>query len=337
MFLKLRRFPRADEIPESVVNFIRIHLGVSESIPMPYLERMIWFRHCQAIRWYLDVKSYYGKEARHIAVRLAGEAALAMSRRTDIINTVMDGLICARFELPAFSALVRIVERVQKVVHRRLFSKVFGGLSVRQKTALDELLVIGLDQRQTLLQAAKRRPRRASQKNLDESVEHLQWMESLIAVEGALDNVAPSLIREFGRQARALDAAELKDLIPEKRYTFLLCLIHSMQVRGRDTVGGMYVKRMAAVHKRAKDDLAERQFHQQERVEKLLTKFEGVLDVLACETSDARTGRQVRAQFASGRGDRKHPGRVRVGQGLDWFELPPAALGSSQTPSVRPV
>jgi len=299
VFLKLRRFPQADEIPASVVNFIRIHLGFSERIPTPYWERKIWFRHCQAIRRYLDVKSYYGKEARHTAIRLAGEAALAMSQQSDIINSVMDGLICARFELPAFSGLDRTVERVQAVVHRRLFRGVFERLSVQHKEALDQLLVIGFDQRRTPLQAIKRRPRRASRRNLDESVEHLEWLESLITVEGALDGIVPVLIRDFGRQARALDAAEIKDLSPEKRYTFLLCLIHSMQVRARDTVAGMYVKRMAAVHKRAKDDLVERQLHQQERVEKLLTKFEEVLDVLAHETADTQTGRQVRALFTS--------------------------------------
>ena len=65
-----------------------------------------------------------------------------------------------------------MVERVQAVLHRRLFAKVFARLSATQRTALDELLVIGLDQRQTLLQAIKRRPRRASRKNLDESIEH---------------------------------------------------------------------------------------------------------------------------------------------------------------------
>lgn len=70
VFMKLRRFPRPEEIPVSVANFLRIHLGLSENIPMPYQERKLWFRHCQAIRRYLDVKSYYGKEARHTASAL---------------------------------------------------------------------------------------------------------------------------------------------------------------------------------------------------------------------------------------------------------------------------
>ena len=299
VFLRLRRFPPPEEIPPSVVQFARIHLGFSENILMPYHERKLWFRHCQAIRRYLDVKSYYGKEARHTAVRFAAEAALTMSQQTDILNAVMDGLIYARFELPAYSGLDRVVERVQAVIHRRLFARVFARLSSVQRTALDQLLVIGLDERQTALQAIKQRPRRASRKNLDESIEHLEWLESLVAVENVLKDAAPSLIRDFGRQARTLDAAELKKVAPERRCTFLLCLIHSMQVRGRDSVATMYVKRMATVHKRAKDDLVEQQLQQQERVERLVTQYEGVLGVLARETTDTRTGREVRALFGS--------------------------------------
>ena len=107
---------------------------------------------------------------------------------------------------PSATGLDRVVERVQAVIHRRLFARVFARLSSVQRTALDQLLVIRLDERQTALQAIKRRPRRAARKNLDESIEHLEWLESLIAVEDVLKDVAPSLIRDFGRQARTLDA-----------------------------------------------------------------------------------------------------------------------------------
>lgn len=47
-----------------------------------------------------------------------------MSQQADILNAVMDGLIYARFELPAFSGLDRVVERVQAVMHRRLFRSI---------------------------------------------------------------------------------------------------------------------------------------------------------------------------------------------------------------------
>src|SRR5215470_13396347 len=39
VFLRLRRFPPPEEIPPSVVQFARIHLGFSENILMPYHER----------------------------------------------------------------------------------------------------------------------------------------------------------------------------------------------------------------------------------------------------------------------------------------------------------
>ena len=43
----------------------------------------------------------------------------------------------------------------------------------------------------------------------------------------------------------------------------------------------------------------EQQLQQQERVERLVTQYEGVLGVLARESTDTRTGREVRALFGS--------------------------------------
>jgi hypothetical protein len=59
------------------------------------------------------------------AVRLAHDAALAMSQPTDIMNAVIEGLIQAGFELPPFSGLQRLEKRVRTVVHSRMFRQVY--------------------------------------------------------------------------------------------------------------------------------------------------------------------------------------------------------------------
>src|ERR1700735_5158565 len=68
-------------------------------------------------------------------------------------------------------------------------------------------------------------------------------------------------------------AGELKDFTPAKRYTLLLCLIHRTKARARDAVAGTLVKRISTIHKRAKNELMERQLEQRERVDRLLGRL----------------------------------------------------------------
>jgi hypothetical protein len=51
---------------------------------------------------------------------------------------------------------------------------------------------------------------------------------------------------------------------------------------------------MATVHKRAKDELEQRQFEQRERVDGLLGKFGEVIHIVATVRSDRLVGQQVR-------------------------------------------
>jgi hypothetical protein len=59
--------------------------------------------------------------------------------------------------------------------------------------------------------------------------------------------IAPSLVRDFAQQARMLDAGELKNCTPAKRYTLLLSLIRITKARARDAVAGTAVKRIATI------------------------------------------------------------------------------------------
>jgi hypothetical protein len=111
-------------------------------------------------------------------------------------------------------------------------------LTAKGRKALDRLLVIAVDQRRTAFQVIKRLPQRPSRKHLQESIKHLQWLESLSSEGMELMGVAPSLVAEFAKQARTTNAAELKRFRAPKRYTLLLSLIHNtkascaMQSRG---------------------------------------------------------------------------------------------------------
>ena len=294
LFQKLHRFPGPDEVPAAVLNHLRIHLRIGEAVAFEYDDPFPRARQYQTVREYTGVMPW-SKQALHVAVEAGYEAALVMARASEILNAVIGALIHARFELPAFLTLERITRRVRILAHGKLCGNVFRRLTAKGREALDQLLVIAVDQRRTAFQAIKRLPQRPSRKHLEETIDHLEWLDSLVSVGTELKGIASSLIGDFAKQARTADAGELKDFTAAKRYTLLLSLIHNTQTRTRDAVAGMAVRRIATIHKRAKDELTKRQLEQQQRVNQLLGRFGEVIEIVATEQNDQRVGQQVRA------------------------------------------
>jgi hypothetical protein len=107
--------------------------------------------------------------------------------------------------------------------------------------------------------------------------------------------VPPAKRRSFAREAKALDAAELRDYRESQRFTLILCLIQRARVRTRDEIVEMFLRRLAVIHKRAKDELNQIQMQQRERTEALVETLDSLLDVLALEKDDRAAGLAMRA------------------------------------------
>ena len=294
-FQRLHDFPVLGQIPAAVVEQIREHARIPKETLLEYELPKTFYRHCRAIREYLGVHAYYGKQAHHMAVTAAYQAAQIMDQSSDVINSVIDELFEQQFEFPAYSALQRVAERINAIVQRRLFQKVFGRLTPQQTEVLDHLLVVEFDQRQSAFNLLKKLPQRPSRTHLEEQLDHLDWLESLGDVAGPLEGVPATKIRSFANRTKAQDASDLRDFTPARRYTMLLCLIHRMRVRARDDVGEMFIKRMATIHKRAKEERIEIHLRQRERTERLMQKLDEVAVVAASDLSDAEVGRQTRS------------------------------------------
>jgi hypothetical protein len=56
-------------------------------------------------------------------------------------------------------------------------------------------------------------------------VTHLGGLELFGDKSALLAGLTPAKVRHFAGEAQVLDAAELKDITPPKRYTLLLCLV----------------------------------------------------------------------------------------------------------------
>ncbi len=268
VFQQMHHFPALDSIPVAVVEHVRTVANIGPVVQFGYDTQTspTLFRHYAVVREHLGVKPYYGTDAGTIATRAAHIAALSMDQPVDIINATIDELIAQKVELPAFSALDRIAERIHAKTQTRLFKRVARRLTDEQKRDLDRLLARDLSSRQTVYNRIKRHAKRPSRQHLDMLIDQVAWLDELGNFTIALAGVPASKLRSLAMQAMALDASALKrDTLPEKRYTLIVALLNRMRVRARDDLADMFVRRMGAIHKRASDELEVIQRKQRDR------------------------------------------------------------------------
>ncbi len=298
-FQHLRYFPAIDEIPVPVIDHVRNVIGYSERVQVDYSGKHTLYRHMAVVRDYLQVTPAYGQVATEIAEGLAYSAAELLDQRVDIINAVIEGLVSQRVELPAFRTLDELAERVHAEVQGRIFDTIFGRLSSNHITALASLLQTdSLQRRQSEYNDLKKSAKRSTRKHLEMLVDHLDWLESLGTMAGVFTGVPDSKVRHFASQAMAYDVSELRECAEPKRYTLILALIHRMQVRARDQLSEMFLRRVATIHKRAKEELEEIQHKQRGQVERLIGTLDNVLAILEQEDDDSKTGVQIRECLA---------------------------------------
>src|SRR5205814_2803500 len=98
------------------------------------------YRYYVALREYLEITTYRGKQVRHVAARAMHQAAQAMNNPADIINAAIETLLNEHCELPAFSTLDRIARRIRTLVNGGIYQRILARLSESERAALSALL-----------------------------------------------------------------------------------------------------------------------------------------------------------------------------------------------------
>lgn len=298
-FQFLRYFPAIDVIPAEIVEHISASLGMQPVHAISYPDSNISpYRHHKAIRTLLGVTPYEHVKTRPITVEISQRAAAIVDTRVDIINITVEELVRSGYELPAFSTLDTIAEKAHAAVESALYKKISQRLSSAQRQWLDSLLDTELPQRRSLYHQIKRSAKKASRKHLDLVLDQLNWLESLPDPGTLLEDVPANKLRHLSDRAAVLDAAEMKDYNPAKRQTLILALIHHMRIGARDDIAEMFIRRISAIHKSAREELQVLQARQRELSEELVATLEQVVEILAEGMEDAPTGRRIRDLLA---------------------------------------
>ncbi len=291
-FQRLGYFPNLEDVPDSVIKHLRLALKFSDEI-FPLVIPRTLYRHQAAVRQFLAVKSY-DKTARKLIVKAVYNAAQVMDNPADLINVAIEDLIKERYELPAYSTLDRLVGRIRSLVNRRLFQTILRRLSEHQISTLESLTEPDSNSYRTPYNSLKELPKKATLKHLQELIIHLDWLIGIGEFKAVLRDVPPLKIKHFYAQAKALDAREIKDFADPKRLTLLVCLTHRAQIKARDALIEMFIKRMAKLHQKGRDALDVMRLKQMAATEKLVTVLSGFLQKVDLEQSDAEVGKNIK-------------------------------------------
>jgi TnpA family transposase len=286
--------------PSNISDAIRSHmaaqLGLSEATEI-MRGRQVLHRYRLLIRAHLAV-SAYGEAGEKIVVQTTFAAATTMSDPADLINRAIEALIAAHIDLPAFSALDRVVNHVRAQVHRRIYSEVGERLASDQATVLDALLIVDPQTGITPFNRLKHSPGPARPSNIRDWTERLAWIDKLPDPAPVLRDITFTKLRQFAAETAALEVGELLDISSaDKRRTFLLSLINQSKTRCRDELAEMFLIRVRRTQAAAKEKLADLRKRHQGLEESLIAVLSQIL-VTAQETdADAALGQSIKALF----------------------------------------
>lgn len=246
-FQRLGYFPAVDDIPQPIIQHVRAAASIDAETSPLYTETRTLYRHHRAIRERLGV-SAWNEDGLRVASEAMSAAAEVMDNPADLINVAIEELVRQRIELPAFSTLDRLSRRVRTLINGRFFADVMEKLSGAEREQLDALLEIGNSpQKKSLFFTLKQLPKRSSLEHLQDLLDHIVKLSDTVGADHHLTGIPYVKIKHFAAEAKALDAAELKNFAAPKRYVLLLSLIHRARVQARDDLADMFIKRMSHI------------------------------------------------------------------------------------------
>jgi hypothetical protein len=237
--------------------------------------------------------------AERLAIDTTFEAAETMSDPADLLNRAVEALQVAAIDLPAFSTLDRLVNRVRAEVHARIYDRVTERLTTDHKAMLDGLLARPPNSLTTNFNRLKQTPGPATPKTIRLWIERLEWLTGLIDPDPLLQGVTHTKLRQFAAEAAALEVSDFLDISqPGKRHTLLLSLLRQARMRCRDELIEMMLRRIRRTQAAAKERLEALHDQHREIEETLIGIFGLVLETAQAQETDAAFGHQVRNLLA---------------------------------------
>ncbi len=290
VFQRLGFFTPLATVPEP----IKIHIAAAAGYQrMPPAKQLHEYdvsgakrAHVQLLRDYLAVR-VMDSAAKEWLSGIAERVADTKQALPDIINVMLEELVHHRYELPGFSTLERLATLAREKINERYFQKIGLLLTPAAKKLIDGLFKTAPDSSMTRWQQMKQEPKQPTQKHVRLYLQQIRYLQQLATVLPTVDMPIPKL-KQFRTMARALDASEIAELKPSKRYALAVIFVRAQYSRMLDDAADLFIRLMQNLDNLAQQKLLAYQIDQSKRTDTLIGQFKDMLVAFQLDGSDTQ-------------------------------------------------
>jgi TnpA family transposase len=242
--------------------------------------------HRKMLRTYFNVRTL-GPEGRKWLEGIAGRTAQTKNTVIDIINVLLEELVHHRYELPAFRTVHDIAESGREKIHRHYYETITAALTPAARSLIDSMLKKQTGDTYSDWQALKREPKKPTNKEVRQYLHHVQRLRHLADQLPGIDVPVPKL-KYFRTMARALDAGEVAELKPIKRYALAVIFIRAQYSKTLDDAADIFIRLMQNLENNARQQLMAYQLEHSKRADLLIGQLRDVLHAYQVEGTDTQ-------------------------------------------------
>ena len=279
LFQRLGYFIRLNDVPTAIRQHIIAQTGFARP---PKLNELLRFdrssgreRLTESLRCYLNVRPL-DNQGRAWLRHVAETAADSRHVLADIINVLLEELVHHRYELPGFSTLNRLSIQAREKIHDVHFSSITDQLDAKVKNLIDNLFKIKSGENNSAWNQLKREPKKPTNKETRSYLQHIRQLQLLVDQLPKPDIPVPKL-KQYRYIARSLDAAEMADLKPQKRYALAVIYIRSQFSQTLDDAADLFVRMLQKLDNQARNRLNEYQQEHVQRTDRLVGQLKEML------------------------------------------------------------
>jgi len=203
-------------------------------------------------------------------------------------------LIHLRRELPGFTTLNEWAQKIRTGVNQTWYTNIANRLSIEEQRALQQLLAAQDNQTPSQFVSILKTPGQSLFKEIRLLQERLTWLNSIVNTQQILQDIPLARVKLFASEARALEARDFANILADRRYTLLVCLIHQAKMETHDNLTKIFLKRMRCVHKKAKAELDLIREAQRQTVENMIGLLVQMAHCATQEADNQQLGQDIR-------------------------------------------